>query len=134
MSGKEKDERTWGERVNDYLVNDGPKLVVIIVWLIANVAVMAERYYCTFYPYSTFEFSRNFVGRHTFTVTPSRFQYANIFRKKDRVLIHSDYTVTRANVFSLLGNGVTAARCTAASIKLNSALMLISVLRNMLSW
>lgn len=39
------DERTWKEKVNDYLVNDGPKLVFIILWLLANIAVMAERYH-----------------------------------------------------------------------------------------
>lgn len=40
-----QDDRKWTQRLSDYLVNDGPKIVFIILWLIANIAVFAERYY-----------------------------------------------------------------------------------------
>lgn len=32
------------EKCKNYLVNDGPKLVVIILWVLANIAVFAERF------------------------------------------------------------------------------------------
>jgi len=84
------EERTWREKVSDYFVNDGPKVVFIFLWLCGNIAVMAERYHY--------------------------------------------YTVDRADVFAVMGHGLTAARCSAAAIKLNCALLLCTVLRNILSW
>eukprot|EP01119_Soliformovum_irregulare_P001030 TRINITY_DN10773_c0_g1_i1.p1 TRINITY_DN10773_c0_g1~~TRINITY_DN10773_c0_g1_i1.p1 ORF type:complete len:440 (+),score=68.16 TRINITY_DN10773_c0_g1_i1:29-1321(+) len=87
---KSKDNRTWGEKIGDYFVNDGPKLVVIILWFLANVAVVAERWY--------------------------------------------QYTQVRVPVYNLLGYGVVIARAAAAGIKLNCALILITVLRNFLSF
>lgn len=40
-----KDDRTYKEKIGDYFVNDGPKVVFIILWLLANIAVITERYY-----------------------------------------------------------------------------------------
>jgi hypothetical protein len=40
-----KDDRTWQQKVSDYFVNDGPKLIFIIIWVCGNIAVMAERWY-----------------------------------------------------------------------------------------
>lgn len=85
-----KEERTWKEKVSDYFVNDGPKLVFIIIWICGNIAVMAERWY--------------------------------------------HYAIVRKPLFDVLGHSLTAARCSAAAIKLNSALLLCTVLRNLLSW
>jgi len=89
---KTKDDRTWQEELSDYMVNDGPKLVFIILWFFANVAFFVERYY--YYRYV----------------------------KKDGA------------VYEILGEGVTFARASAGCIKLNSALLLCTVLRNFLSW
>jgi hypothetical protein len=43
---KEKnDPRTTMERFSDYMVNDGVKLVFIVLWVLANIAVFGERFY-----------------------------------------------------------------------------------------
>lgn len=84
-----KDDRTWQEKLNDYFVNDGPKLVFIILWIIAHAIVIIERY---------------------------------VF-----------YTTEKKAVFEILGHGLTTARCSAAAIKLNSALIFCTMLRNFLS-
>jgi ABC-type uncharacterized transport system substrate-binding protein len=39
------DNRTTRERISDYFVNDGPKLIVIILWVIANAVVFGEKFY-----------------------------------------------------------------------------------------
>jgi len=91
-SPKAKDNRTYKERISEYFVNDGVKIVFIIIWIIANVAVFGERYY--YYRY----------------------------QKADGA------------IYALLKEGVTLARASAASIKLNCALLLCTVLRNFLSW
>jgi len=87
---KAKDTRDWKEKLNDYMVNDGPKVVVIIIWILGNGVVFGERFY--------------------------------------------HYYVVRKDVFKILGHGVTFARASAAGIKLNCALLLMTVLRNFLSW
>lgn len=38
-------EKTWGERLNDYFVNDGLKTVWILLWIAGNFAVGFERFY-----------------------------------------------------------------------------------------
>lgn len=84
-----KEERTTGEKISDYFVNDGPKIVFIILWFIGNVAVFSERYY----------------------------HYSNV----------------RKDVFNVMGHPVPLARGSAAAIKLNTALLLCTVLRNFIS-
>ena len=39
------------KKCNDYCVNDGPKLALIIVWFLATVAVFVERYVGTNWPF-----------------------------------------------------------------------------------
>jgi predicted ferric reductase len=46
----------------------------------------------------------------------------------------SEYKYERKDVFSILGEGAPFARGSAATIKLNSALMLVTMLRNFLSF
>jgi len=84
------DDRNWKEKLSDYFVNDGPKLILIVLWIGANLAVIFDTY--------------------------------------------NYYTVQSPSLYDFMGNGLTVARCAAASIKLNSALILVSVLRNFLSW
>jgi len=84
---------TWRDilrAINVYWVNDGPKLVLILIWLLGNAAVVL---------------------------------YAVIF-----------YWLINTNPYVVLGWGVVLARASAAGIKLNCALILIPVLRNLLSW
>lgn len=38
-------EKTWGERISDYFVNDGLKTVWILLWVAGNFAVGFERFY-----------------------------------------------------------------------------------------
>eukprot|EP01114_Cavostelium_apophysatum_P013973 TRINITY_DN3498_c0_g2_i1.p1 TRINITY_DN3498_c0_g2~~TRINITY_DN3498_c0_g2_i1.p1 ORF type:complete len:525 (+),score=130.81 TRINITY_DN3498_c0_g2_i1:127-1701(+) len=85
-----RDERTTTEKISDYFVNDGVKLVFIVLWFIGNVACFSERYY--------------------------------------------QYTKVRTDVFDILGHGLPMARGAAAAIKLNTALLLCTVLRNFLSF
>lgn len=94
MSGQAKDDRTFAEKASDYFVNDGPKLVFIILWFIANVAVFFERYY----------------------------YYQNPNTEALEIVVNQ------------LGHGVAMARGAAAALKLNCALILMTVLRNFLSW
>eukprot|EP00026_Physarum_polycephalum_P006372 Phypoly_transcript_06414.p1 GENE.Phypoly_transcript_06414~~Phypoly_transcript_06414.p1 ORF type:complete len:527 (+),score=77.52 Phypoly_transcript_06414:145-1725(+) len=82
--------KTWKTRVRDYWVNDGPKVVFMIIFFIINTAVFLERF------------------------------------------IHYRYHVPA--VFTVLKYGVCFARASAASIKFTSAVILLPVLRNILSW
>jgi hypothetical protein len=34
-------------RFTNYCVNDGPKLIVIIIWGLCSVGLFAERFFCT---------------------------------------------------------------------------------------
>jgi len=87
---KAKDGRTLKEKVGDYFVNEGPKSILVILWVLADLAVFIQAYY--------------------------------YYRFVDTI------------PYSILGEGVTFARGAAAIIKLNSALILITVLRNFLSF
>ncbi|GAM27424.1 hypothetical protein SAMD00019534_106000 [Acytostelium subglobosum LB1] len=78
------------EGFKKYWVNDGPKLIFIILFIAANIVVFVERF--IYYRYK------------------------------------------RPDLFDMLGYGVCIARGSAAMIKLDSALILIPVLRNFLSW
>jgi predicted ferric reductase len=82
---------TWQQRVKNYWVNDGPKVVFIFVFLAANLAVFLERF------------------------------------------LHYRY-MKDPPVFLVLKYGACFARGSAASIKLTSAVILLPVLRNILSW
>lgn len=84
------DERTFGEKVSEYFVNDGPKLVFVVLWVLANIACFGERVY--------------------------------------------EYVWVKTEVYALFGEGVWIARGAAAGIKLNAALILMTVLRNFLSF
>jgi hypothetical protein len=76
--------------VEEYCANDGVNLVFIILWVLANIAVISERVY--------------------------------------------HYMVLRPEVFAVLGHGATIARGAAAALKLDCALLLMTVLRNFLSF
>ncbi|KYQ88705.1 superoxide-generating NADPH oxidase flavocytochrome [Tieghemostelium lacteum] len=78
------------EEVKKYWVNDGLKLVFLILFILGNIAIFAERFY------------------------------------------HYKWVAT--DVFAILGYGGCFARGAAAMIKLDSAIILIPVLRNFLSW
>jgi len=86
---KEMRKITWKD-VGNYWVNDGPKLVFIIIWLVANGVVFAERfnYYYKVNPY----------------------------------------------IFSVVGWGIPLAKGSAAALKLNCACILLTVLRNIISF
>eukprot|EP01117_Protostelium_nocturnum_P001987 TRINITY_DN12638_c0_g1_i1.p1 TRINITY_DN12638_c0_g1~~TRINITY_DN12638_c0_g1_i1.p1 ORF type:complete len:681 (+),score=210.59 TRINITY_DN12638_c0_g1_i1:139-2181(+) len=77
-------------RIKNYLANDGPKLVFIILWVLGNAAVFGERYYY--------------------------------------------YYFKRPDVFDILGHGGSLARGSGAALKLNSALMFLTMLRNIISF
>lgn len=88
--GVEPPKKTWQQRFKNYFVNDGPKLVFMILFLAANAAVFLERF------------------------------------------VHYRYHAPA--VFAVLKYGVCFARASASSIKLTSAVILLPVLRNFLSW
>jgi len=83
-----KDDRTTTEKIGDYFVNDGVKIVWVILWFLGTTAAFMERYI-------------HYLGTDQFTV---------------------------------LTHGVCMARGAAAAIKLNAALLLVTMLRNFLSW
>lgn len=89
------EKRTWKERVNDYIVNDGVKAAFIFIWFCANVVV--------------------FVLKYT--------SWSN-----------APPGSTNFKVFGVLGHSVAVARACGETLKLNSMLMLLTVLRNFLSW
>ncbi|KAL6050426.1 Cytochrome b-245 beta chain [Balamuthia mandrillaris] len=76
--------------VQTYWINEGPKALFILLYVLANIAVILERF------------------------------------------IH--YYVVDDEVFKVLSWGLIGARCSAAALKLNCAIILIPVLRNFLSW
>jgi hypothetical protein len=86
----EKERRAFGEVFGEYMIQEGPKMLFIIIWILANIAIVGERVYF--------------------------------------------YTVTRSDLLQLLGPQLPIARSSGAGIKLNSALVLVMVLRNFLSW
>lgn len=98
---KAKDGRTLKEKVGDYFVNEGPKSILVILWVLADLAVFIQAYYCNK------DFSK-------------KFSFSNF---------KTDYRFVDTIPYSILGEGVTFARGAAAIIKLNSALILITVLR-----
>jgi hypothetical protein len=49
LSFREKhDNRTTSERLSDYFVNDGPKLVFIILWILGNAVAFGIKFYGSF--------------------------------------------------------------------------------------
>jgi hypothetical protein len=105
MGVKIKDDRTRLEKFNDYMVNDGPKIVMIIIWILISLALFAERFYCN-------------CGNN-----------ANFFE-----YFFAVYTLIQKQEFAVYGFGLPTARAAAQVLKFNSALLLITVLRNVLSW
>jgi len=77
----------WDD-VDKYWVNNGPRTVFIVIWVLANVVLFLERF--IFY--------------------------------------------LNSPVFGVLNHGVTFARAAAAALKLDCVLLLVTVLRNTLSW
>eukprot|EP01088_Endostelium_zonatum_P015651 TRINITY_DN3946_c0_g1_i1.p1 TRINITY_DN3946_c0_g1~~TRINITY_DN3946_c0_g1_i1.p1 ORF type:complete len:553 (+),score=54.50 TRINITY_DN3946_c0_g1_i1:88-1746(+) len=75
--------------IRNYWVNDGPKLVIILLFILINIIVMGERF--------------------------------------------DHYLRRNPKPYHILGAGVLIARATAASIKFCSALILLTVLRNLIS-
>lgn len=90
MGVEARDERTRREKLNDYWVNEGPKLVMVILWVLITLALFAQAFY--------------------------------------------HYRFERLDVFPIFGYGLPMARAAAQSIKFNCAILLITVLRNFLSW
>jgi len=87
-----KDDRTTWEKVSDYFVNDGVKIVWIILWFAGTSAAFLERYI------------------HYYKPDDDKAPYA------------------------VLGQGLPMARGAAAALKLNTALLLVTMLRNFLSF
>ena len=46
MIEKKRDERTWKNKLADYWVNDGTKLIAVLLFIMANIAVFLERFLC----------------------------------------------------------------------------------------
>jgi hypothetical protein len=57
-SVQKAEERTWQQKIQDYWVNDGPKLVFIILWICGNVAFLIDTYI------GTFPFKLTFLALH----------------------------------------------------------------------
>eukprot|EP01129_Flabellula_baltica_P008710 TRINITY_DN3494_c0_g1_i1.p1 TRINITY_DN3494_c0_g1~~TRINITY_DN3494_c0_g1_i1.p1 ORF type:complete len:532 (-),score=96.35 TRINITY_DN3494_c0_g1_i1:27-1622(-) len=88
----------------NYWVNDGVKLISIIIYVIINILIFAERFMFYFpldIEFPLWEGGNNLKGRQ---------------------------------VQEVLGWGIPLARASGASLKLNSGVILIAVLRNFLSW
>jgi len=91
-SPKGRDDRTNWEKVSDYFVNDGVKIVWIVLWFVGTAAAFLERY------------------------------------------IHYYKPGIATVPYAVLGQGLPMARGAAAALKVNTALLLVTMLRNFLSF
>jgi hypothetical protein len=48
MGVQARDERTRREKFNDYMVNEGPKIVFVALWLAITIALFIQTFYRNF--------------------------------------------------------------------------------------
>lgn len=102
------------DRIRAFWINEGPSILVMAVFFAAVSAVFIERFLCMKFVFS-------------FKLFLAIFQFRI-------VLFPSDYMNERPDVFSLLGHGVTVARSSGAALKLLGSVILVTMMRNFLSW
>lgn len=45
-----KNDLTWGERASEYMTNEGPKIVFIILWVLSTVAIFGWKWWGKMFP------------------------------------------------------------------------------------